>query len=733
MQRPFAADPLRRFYNSTSPVGREAIDKSNGRALLLNGEMFYSPNCSRTVTLPPNRLSITPASSDITSLCQPLWWTLETVHLAFMPLDHTFFGDFQEIFETRGLDYNTKFGFSLDPGKILSWNRVQFELKHAVAILLRRAYVPPFPDLINSALVCGGSHRSAESLRSLIDKTRKWFFYWFCKFSYAIAVNISFDREPIAMAFDSLADVPGWFRLLANWDWPQWYLSAIMNTTAVFDPSVPRAGVFLDISPSHPPHQFSVDWFIAFGVPVWYRWNSNCGFSIDERLIPLSHQLQDAATFLHQTLVQHDQPWIPFLEDRLLRCERMKDRETERQREVRLAREREPPTAGALVFEWEMGLDGSYRRVSVPARMRAELLEDYGRCQKVYNSVLNEWDCVREMGEKQLDELEAERHEDEDMEPILPFAPFTEFDMSNDAYLLSLDRRPPTSGPTWELVSDVHQFEATSILHEYCGFVPPLPNEIDSTPLEVDSNERLKYTKLIGMVRMDHAYFSSPVANHAISFLNSLIHNQNPGNDVWDLAPENRMTITGCKRISHLKRIAQFYVFDFGHLATVPWMLAVERADVALLVCRLDEDYNDYELSHALLQRGVGIRTFTPLPKMQPRHPPLTPLPIRLPGYTFSASDLIAYEDQLAQLLRNPRISRAAIMSGGIVWRLAITVGFTAVLMGPTAVVRTEKIGESFPIVGNPLALWDDICTERELDLICGANVCFNGGSIFYI
>jgi hypothetical protein len=782
--RQIAADMKRTrdtFYDCTSPVGTKTIDKSNGRVLLLNGDMFYSPNCSRTVTLPPAQLQVSPVSSDVTAVCQPMWWSLETVHLAFMPLDHTTFGAFQEIFETRGIDYHRKLGFALATGKILAWNRLEVHLKHTADVLLKRAFVPAFPDLIHSALVCTGFHRRPEDLRRLVHNTRTWFFYWFAQISYAIALNISCEQEPISMAFDSLADVPAWFRYLAKGEWPEWYLGDLMITTAMFDVSVPRAGLFLDLSPSRPHYQFSVDWFIAFGVPVWYRWNSDSASCGDERLSPLPHQFQHAVTLLHQTPVQHDQPWIAFLEDRRIRCERMRLRETEQQREVRLARERQPPTASAAVYEWEIGLDGQYQRVPVPARMRAEVLEDYGRDQKVYNSFMNEWDCAHEMGEKHIDELEVDAQEDDDMEPILPLYPRTEFDPSNDTYPQSLPRQPYRLAPSvsvwdevdghedddmepilpldprtefdpsnvtypqslprqpyrlapsvsvWELDSDVHQFEAISILHEYYGFVPPLPPALNSTHAEIDSNARLKYTKLIGMTRIDNPYFSSPVAVHAIHFLQSMVGKTNPESDLWDLAPGNRMSLAGCQRIAHLKKIEPFYVFDFGQSATVPWMLAVERPDVALLVCRLDKDYNDFELARALLQRGVSIRTLRPLPASPARHPPLIPLPIRLPEYEFSASDLMAYEDRLQQLLRIPRISRSALMAGGIVWRLAIHVGFTGVLMGPTAAVMNTKIGESFPVIGASISLWDDICTERELDLICGAYVCFNGESL---
>lgn len=658
-----------------------------------------------------------------------MWWSLKTVHLAFMPLDHTSFGSFQEIFETRGIDYHRRFGFALDTGKILAWKRLEAHLKHTADVLLRRAFVPTFPDVINSALVCTGFHRRPEDLRRLVHNTRTWFFYWFSKISYAIALNISCEREPISMAFDSLADVPAWFGYLAKGEWPEWYLGDLMITTAFFDVSVPRAGLFVDLSPSRPHYQFSVDWFIDFGVPVWYPWNSDSASCVDERLSPLPHQIQHAASFLHQTPVHHDSPWIAFLEDRRVRCERMRLRETEQQKEVRLSRERQPPTSSAGVYEWEMGLDGQYQRVPVPARMRAEVLEDYGRDQKVYNSFMNEWDCAYEMGQKHVDELEAEWLEDDDMEPILPLAPHSEFP-SNDTYPSSPQPyRLAPSVSVWELESDVHKFEAISILHEYYGFVPPLPPAVNLNRREIDSEARLKYTKIIGMTRIDDAYFSSPVAVHAIRFLDCMVRKTDPENDLWDLAPGNRLSITGCQRIAHLKQIEPFYVFDFGQSATVPWMLAVERADVALLVCRLDKHFNDFELARALLQRGISIRTLTPLPTSQTRHPPLIPLPIRLPGYHFSPSDLMAYEDHLQLLLRNPRISRSALMAGGIVWRLAIHVGFTGVLMGPTAAVINAKLGDSFPVVGSSVSLWDDTCTQRELDLICGAYVCFDSES----
>ncbi|KAF9550779.1 hypothetical protein CPC08DRAFT_647783 [Agrocybe pediades] len=67
-------------------------------------------------------------------------------------------------------------------------------------------------------------------------------------------------------------------------------------------------------------------------------------------------------------------------------------------------------------------------------------------------------------------------------------------------------------------------------------------------------------------------------------------------------------------------------------------------------------------------------------------------------------------------------VVRRALKTGGIVWRLAVHLSFTAVLDGKPGegglpVVYIDSEGDGFV---------DEICTEEEMDKICGTYTCMH-------
>lgn len=158
-------------------------------------------------------------------------------------------------------------------------------------------------------------------------------------------------------------------------------------------------------------------------------------------------------------------------------------------------------------------------------------------------------------------------------------------------------------------------------------------------------------------------------------------------------------------------------MFDFQQHATVAWKLAVTNARDALLVCRLDERFNDYEIAYYLIQRGIPFHTLLPFGTVYraPRlAPPMTMLPIRLPGYEFGKRDYDAYLDQRAAILSQPR-ARAALLRGGMVWRLAFSaLSFDDVLRGPS---NSGTAPNTVLSMQGDEGLTDDQLTEVELDL----------------
>ncbi|KAI1783062.1 hypothetical protein LXA43DRAFT_904339 [Ganoderma leucocontextum] len=124
-----------------------------------------------------------------------------------------------------------------------------------------------------------------------------------------------------------------------------------------------------------------------------------------------------------------------------------------------------------------------------------------------------------------------------------------------------------------------------------------------------------------------------------------------------------------------------------------------------------------------LVDRGIPFRTiFEPerrhVPTLLP--PVQTVLGWRLPSFEPTAWDYREYECRVHALLSQPK-GRAALLRGGIVWRLAVEVlgGNWRELakMGPSSDVYSY--GQPFvPHRGDPY--YDDALSSDELDVVCG-------------
>jgi hypothetical protein len=285
-------------------------------------------------------------------------------------------------------------------------------------------------------------------------------------------------------------------------------------------------------------------------------------------------------------------------------------------------------------------------------------------------------------------------------------------------------------------------------LYEFLGFVPPLPLPRQNATLH--EKDRRLVALIAGLTRHDVAFFESPVANHAAIFLNKINLKQSPLNSTWDVANGNRLSLVGSqmfRRMSLIKRaleptgssgdnngehdedearIERWHIFDFKESVTVPWKIAVRNVIDALYICRLDlpgvTSYSDFEVARQLLNRGIQFYTFLPVRPMAPRYVvrPIH-LPERLHDYDFSLDDYHAYERDRASLLSDPRIARAALLRGGIVWRLAVaTMSFDDVLQGPTTAATLSRRGYILKTPDDSVDLCDDGLTRRELDILSG-------------
>jgi hypothetical protein len=89
------------FFSATNRISPSPIDHTRGRASMVDGSIIYSPNCGRTVKMPPMLPDINIelmlntgriAETHVDNLHQPLWWSQETAFLAFLPINPEFAG-----------------------------------------------------------------------------------------------------------------------------------------------------------------------------------------------------------------------------------------------------------------------------------------------------------------------------------------------------------------------------------------------------------------------------------------------------------------------------------------------------------------------------------------------------------------------------------------------------------------------------------------------------------------
>ena len=733
-----------------------SIDHSEGRAVLLNGTIFYSPNCVRDVALPetPDHMRLRNIFADalhprLEDFHQPRWWTSPFGFLGFLPLQPLFEGyPLDRLAHIPALERSPD-GYHLHPPLAQSWHRLEQMLAFAATVLTRRYEVPLLRPFYPCAWGYRNAYKNGHLARQHAVLSRDWFVVWMAALSYLIAMG-----EYQAAGSDG--DIPGWFSALVEVKCEQTWVAGIATSiVATFSRSVPRAGLFVHTIPAlAEKNQPPVAWLCRKHIPVWYPWGSaeaqalQTGNAALAGLAPPPHRLQEATTFRTRELPPPDAPhessvpsvlrddstilekWEYFFSELFkIRAQQNAARiakETPKQQQARLNRERKPPTVTAQVFEWELPADylSDYQpsklvRKAVVKKMRGDTLDYYAENQRRYDPVRNEWDCCELFGS-------GTAHWDWDSEQPEE-APNLHVSDTDNLDMLPRQRSPspPPTADESPIVDVSDAYEVIDILVMHYGFVPPLPLPDYATP--VDPAARPPFLRLLGLPRQDDEVFASPVGRIAYDFVNALTSHTKPNSSLWDLARGNRKSLAFSRRLACLQRLPSgLLVFDFGPDSTVQWKIAVRNAADALFVCRLESSLQDLEIARTLLQRGIPFRTLLPLASIPPSPPPCPALvPIRV-SYSFTKRDYDAYLHQRVTILNGPG-GRAALLRGGILWRIAVQeVSWDDVLRGPSTSTLVHRRGFSVEDgAGN--TLWDDELENHDAALLCGCYNCYTG------
>ena len=737
------------------------IDRMQGCVLVINGDIFYSPNSSRQVAAPPPPIPqhniFNYRSVCLADFSQPRWWSAEFGWLSFVSLSPSFASfPFDCLTCIPYYCEVVDAGYRFNSNVAGRWSKLDSFLLYITTSLIKAAKVSiirPFSPwafgYLDAFKHTGTPHRRATL-------GRDWFVIWMGMLSYLIAIV---DNHRTSTLDDA---VPTWFEILATLGFDQGWLSGIHSSTVCsFSPFTPRTGVFVHLCEedrSLPP----IDFFCKYHVPVWYPWGPQqekraANHHWFTAYAPLPEQLQAATSSLvripsppPRSRVRPNtaegsaptsekkarQTWHEFFAARDKRHAEMEKRESTSNRQKRLNRQQKPPTKKTKVFRWLVSLDHDADpdqrfRTLITRKEHDDWLDYYSSEQKRYDAWENEWDLCTEFGDDDLD-LYLDQSDGiisyttETVDPHLRDEPPPSFSRYH--------QRSPSPAPLTGESDDAppamtESSDFVQLLAQRYGFVPSLtvsPN----TAGAVDQKQWDKCMRAIGLRQLDGNISSSPLDKTVIDFIQKIIRAERPGENEWDLDSNNRNALVATGRVLHVCCINKdIFLFTFP-ASSFPWKLALTNAVDALYVCRLDVGLDQYDVARRLIEQGIAFRTLLPLriiPSLaQP--PSLSRLiPIRLSGYNFTTRDYATYQRQRDAILASPQ-GRAALLRGGIIWRLARdSLSFDGALQGPSITTTVHRNGFSLEYLPSGGQLWDDDLSTEELDLISGAYCCYTG------
>lgn len=751
-EKPLGLPAPTAFETAINYSSSESIHKSNGRAIVLGTDIFYSPNCSLTPPPPPPFTAAPktyvrdPLKDSVEEFHHPHWWSLQAAYLPFLPTSPNFYRPpfhvlFNDLVKTG---VRQKRRVRMDSSDILNWNHLENSLAQIFQSFQSNYSIPDMPPIVPTSLACQSAFDYPSQFKAAEKRCRSWFSIWMAMVSLGIAVAQASDCES-----ESESDtVPRWYKTF-SWHLDEHTMSEIRQQVGQFSAAYHRAGVFIKLSSSQAQRP-TVEFFVRYGIPVWYAWGvAEESMALKNpkywgKYIPPSHLLQRARSYIVPGVLapaiaassDHDKkPWESFFAERQMRAA------------GRTMPAKKPPLK---VYHWERDSAGQWIRTQVVRRMQQETLGDYGKSQKKYDEWNNEWDCCTEMGELDAEEMQAADWENSDDE-ILPLGPrpavttpgvaeitpnqTLKIPFENDgapAAPPAIAPRAMDAGATQESYMP-EEHSPADILRLFFGFVAPPPSV--RLRLSPPSEQQVKDLALgVGFVAVDafQAFANTQIGKYAANFFWSISQTPwvPPHNALFDLAMGNPRSLRNSSQLKSLHQLpGNTYLFDFKGGSTVDWKIAVQDIQDVLFILRLDGSLSDYDIARELLNRGMPFLTLLHVPRCIVSSPPKALRRLRLSGYSFGPADYASYCLERDELLRNPRVARQALKRGGIIWRLATdTASFESVFVGPTTAATLLHQCATFAADASADKIWvDDALDPTEADILSGVYYVYTG------
>ncbi|KAF7793551.1 hypothetical protein EIP86_004665 [Pleurotus ostreatoroseus] len=232
----------------------------------------------------------------------------------------------------------------------------------------------------------------------------------------------------------------------------------------------------------------------------------------------------------------------------------------------------------------------------------------------------------------------------------------------------------------------------------------------------------LEVERLFGIVDHDKEHIPAEIQPAVQAFVSSLLHKQHPPIELCDLSPRSPHP----HPMKIIKQYLDVIKVDGGYVISsvlaspmdTRCKIFLPRASTLFEIARRGCYKDKSHIVAELLAQGQPFRTVQEAPELANSIaiPPTIQKNFTAIGHELSVEDYLLYEERRDSLLKQPR-GRAALMKGGIVWRLALEVLSEEDIF-------FAKIPEGFRFslnIGDKYFV-DDELTVSELDVIVGAN-----------